>query len=110
MKILDIYFKWEGRICRKTYWIFQIPITVIMVLLESFKTRYTKIDLLLMVVGVYCAVAINIKRAHDRNRSGWFVFLLVVPIVCIWPDIELGFLKGTDTDNRFGSPDKTWTK
>lgn len=37
------------------------------------------------------------------RRSGWFALLYGVPIVNIWPLMELGFLKGTVGENRLGS-------
>ncbi|GHU87403.1 hypothetical protein AGMMS49941_10860 [Deferribacterales bacterium] len=43
-----------------------------------------------------------IKRCHDRNRSGWFILLFLVPIVNLWAIIELGFLRGTVGDNKYG--------
>lgn len=48
--------------------------------------------------------AIQIKRFHDRNKSGWWIFLHFIPAIGgIWALIELGFLKGTPGPNRFGA-------
>jgi uncharacterized membrane protein YhaH (DUF805 family) len=43
-----------------------------------------------------------IKRSHDRDRSGWFILLFLVPLLNLWPLIELLFLRGTIGSNRFG--------
>jgi len=48
-------------------------------------------------------VAIYVKRLHDRNHSGWFALLLLVPLVNLWPAIEIMFLRGTRGPNRFGA-------
>ncbi len=46
-------------------------------------------------------IALLAKRCHDRNYSGWFQLLLLVPLVNIWCWINLLFLRGTEGPNRF---------
>ena len=48
--------------------------------------------------------AIAAKRWHDRNKSGWWSLISLIPLVNFWMLIELGFLTGTDSANRFGPP------
>jgi uncharacterized membrane protein YhaH (DUF805 family) len=55
-------------------------------------------DLIILWPGI----AILIKRSHDRDRSGWFILLFLVPLLNLWPLIELLFLRGTIGSNRFG--------
>jgi uncharacterized membrane protein YhaH (DUF805 family) len=56
-------------------------------------------------IVVWPSVAVQIKRWHDRNKSAWWVFISLVPIIGgIWAIIETVFLKGTQGKNRFGSP------
>ena len=51
------------------------------------------------------AIIVHIKRFHDRDKSGWWVLIGLVPIIgAIWLLIELGFFKGTPGPNRFGPP------
>ena len=47
-------------------------------------------------------LAINTKRCHDRDRSGWFILLSLIPLVNLWYIVEVGFLPGTKGNNRFG--------
>ncbi len=45
-----------------------------------------------------------VLRAHDRNKSGWWALLYIIPwIGWLWALVELGFLEGTKGPNRFGS-------
>jgi uncharacterized membrane protein YhaH (DUF805 family) len=61
-----------------------------------------------LFTGVFCLVilyptlAVIARRCHDRNRSGWFQLLGLIPLVNIWVMIELGCLKGTSGDNKYG--------
>ena len=103
------YFSWKGRISRKTFWIFSIPLALPVFISEYLISPVNDdLSLVILLIVFYPAMMINIKRSHDRGRSGWFTLLLIIPIVSFWPLIELGFIKGTEGDNRFGEPDKTW--
>ena len=51
------------------------------------------------------AILVYIKRFHDRDKSGWWMLIVLIPIVgAIWFLVELGFLAGTPGLNRFGPP------
>ena len=60
------------------------------------------------VLLLYPIFAVYVKRAHDRNRTGWFVLLLFVPLVNLWPLVEFFFLRGTEGPNKYG-PDPIGT-
>jgi len=45
----------------------------------------------------------NIRRYHDRNKSGWWLLFGFIPLIgALWQIIELGFLSGTRGDNDYG--------
>ena len=104
-----VYLSWKGRICRKTYWIFSIPLAVIGIPLYYFDESINfYLYLLFAILVIYPAMMINIKRAHDRDRSNWFSLLLLLPIISLWPLIEFGFLQGDEGNNEYGPPDNIW--
>ncbi len=52
---------------------------------------------------VWPALAVSVKRWHDRDKSGVWVLLNLVPVIgWIWALIDNGFLRGTKGPNRFG--------
>ncbi len=51
---------------------------------------------------MWIGLAVNVKRAHDRGRSGLFLLVLLIPIVQLWPLVELYFFRGTSGQNEFG--------
>lgn len=82
------------------------------------------------IAVVISSILVAIRRLHDRDKSGWWViFFYVFPSILsamadafekssvslmvllnigaigisIWAFVELGFLRGTDGPNRFGS-------
>ena len=105
-RLKHVYLLWNGRASRKTYWIFSTPIVALFLLVEFIFTNLNEyIYYAILVLVIYTSLMINIKRAHDRNRTGLFSLLLLVPIVSLWPLVEFGFLAGTDGTNKYGDPD-----
>jgi uncharacterized membrane protein YhaH (DUF805 family) len=102
-------FTTNGRVARITYWnffAFFILFSLVFGMLEeagmiseSMKPVLGLAMLPIMVVGII----IHIKRWHDRDKSGWWIFINLIPVVGgLWSLIECGFLKGTAGSNRFG--------
>jgi uncharacterized membrane protein YhaH (DUF805 family) len=59
------------------------------------------------VLTMWISIALQIKRWHDRDKSGVWVFIGLIPLVGpIWALIECGFMDGTMGPNRFGPSPK----
>jgi uncharacterized membrane protein YhaH (DUF805 family) len=55
------------------------------------------------LILIWSNIAIQVKRWHDRDKSGWWMFIAFIPIIGgIWTFVETGLLAGTDGPNRFG--------
>ena len=112
MTISQLLFSFQGRITRSTFWLrFYLPYTIIYIiclLLDMVIGTYDKasglgiISVIYMVAAIFPSLAVSVKRCHDRNRSGWFLLVGLIPLVNIWVLIELGFLRGTIGDNQYG--------
>jgi len=62
---------------------------------------------LLCLVLVWPSLAIQVKRWHDRNKTGWMVLINFIPIIgFFWTLIECGFLDGTPGPNKYGPSPK----
>ncbi|MCK5503818.1 MAG: DUF805 domain-containing protein, partial [Thermodesulfovibrionia bacterium] len=63
----------------------------------------TKPQIMFLIWIFWPSIAVQAKRWHDRNKSGWWIAIGLVPIVGpIWAFIENGFLPGDPGKNRFG--------
>ena len=121
------WFSFAGRIRRRTWWLgYVLPIFVISILgtvidvmlgfvslvaedampADGFAVAtqgfgpFSIVALLITIVG---GLAGQVKRWHDRDKSGWWVLISLIPIVGpIWALVEVGFLSGTQGPNRFG--------
>jgi len=131
-----LYFDFNGRLRRGTYWFAQLTVLVFLGLLagggsivaglwtaigasagEHPAAAWTVKIMGPLLVGVLGALAlislvalvsISVKRCHDRGRSGWFTLLGLVPVVGIWYLVEVWFLRGTVGPNRFGDDTVDW--
>ena len=115
MDFKKFYLSPEGRVNRKQFWLWLVlPLTVIAILLGFIDLRTGTYDPELgigLCTGIFGllslipTVIVYIKRFHDRDKSGWWVLIGLIPIIgAIWLLIELGFLAGTPGPNRFGPP------
>jgi len=110
-----LLFSFTGRIGRSTYWLkFLVPyFALYLVLLVVDWTlgtldRKEAIGLLsgiFLLLALFPSVAVGVKRCHDRDRSGWFLLVGVIPFLNLWLLIELGFMAGTAGPNRYGLPE-----
>jgi uncharacterized membrane protein YhaH (DUF805 family) len=113
MNLSQFYLSPKGRIGRADWWLkyFLVLIVIIVVagVLDSAlgftesEDRIGVISVIAWLVMIYPAIVVNIKRFHDRNPSGWWVLIALIPLVgALWTLIECGFLRGTVGDNRYG--------
>ena len=113
---IQILFSFQGRISRKQFWLYILPVQVPLLLLSiilyssSMASPYGINDSTLIFwvsclgAGSWPFNAISAKRLHDRNKSGWWGPLMpMIPVIgIIWWLVELGGLEGTRGPNRFG--------
>lgn len=102
------WLSWKGRINRLPYILTNLLVGVFGMAVERVSSNSTLSAvealawLLAVVLVSYLAIMITIRRAHDRGRTGFFVLLFLVPIINVWPLIELAFFCGTNGPNEFG--------
>ena len=63
---------------------------------------YSGISGLIVLLLFIPAISVSVRRLHDIDKSGWFVFISVIPFIgwVILAIILIG--KGTEGKNRFG--------
>ncbi len=118
-----VWFSFSGRINRKTYWLTGIVGTFLVQIIYEFLIGIVLFGVSIIapiteaIIGtlglaslfplfvfmMWSSIAISLKRLHDRNRSGWFLLIFLIPVIgMIWLIIEIAFLRGTQGANRFG--------
>ena len=108
LELKDLWLSLQGRIPRKAFWIYSflllVPCIAIVGLLYWISDTLGMIAMVLFyALAFWAGLALQVKRFHDRDKSGWWVLIGFVPVIGgLWLLIELGFLRGTEGANRFG--------
>mgnify|MGYP000202236192 FL=1 len=113
MDIKWLLFSFDGRLNRLPYW----GVVLLMLLLGAgfnfsvgdfgpgrpMTTGPAILESLVFLLFLWVGLAVQIKRWHDRDKSGWWALLNLIPVIgTLWILIECGFLRGTYGGNRFG--------
>jgi uncharacterized membrane protein YhaH (DUF805 family) len=100
----------RGRISRRSFWLWGVAALLgLAILLHALlgiaRVRAATAEHVVNLLLLWPALAVSIKRWHDRDRSGWWVLLALVPVVgWLWMLVVNGFLPGTPAANRYGPP------
>jgi len=121
---LKRYFEFSGRSRRREYWLFVLLYSVVLtvaIVLDvqlgladysgysyvgdngfeaSFNIEFGPCALVAMALFIIPIFAVAVRRMHDVDRSGWFIW---VPIY----NLILALSEGTPGANRFGPDPKT---
>jgi uncharacterized membrane protein YhaH (DUF805 family) len=112
MSPAHVFLGLNGRIARRTWWLYGVLALIGLHLLGVTLLRIAGLaadlaHVTMNVVLLWPGIAVSVKRWHDRGKSGWWVLINLVPFVgWIWALVENGFLRGSAGANRFGpAPD-----
>lgn len=119
---LKRYADFSGRSRRKEYWMFVlfqiillVPLVFIAALLGGTSDDPTNpfgSVAMLIALAVYLLVflipgiAVQVRRFHDQDKSGWFILLGFIPYVGSLVLLVFMCLEGTRGPNRFGPDPK----
>jgi uncharacterized membrane protein YhaH (DUF805 family) len=109
LPIPRILFSFRGRVPRKTWWLYGVlgPLLISAMaemLLGIVGVAERSAESLSSLLLLWPCVAVSAKRWHDRDKSGWWTLILIVPVLgMIWTLVENGLRRGTVGPNRFGA-------
>ena len=105
---VDFLFKFDGRINRGKFWLgvailYVVPWLLFLIAAAVNSSFLWVLVSLVVLVSLWPGLAISIKRWHDRDKSGWWILISLIPLVGpIWALVETGFLPGTPGQNQYG--------
>lgn len=129
------FFSFRGRVGRREYWLTVIVSWVVLFAAGTLAAVLGGFGLIVAVplfgLVLWATLAILVRRLHDRGRSGWWLLLMLGPVLTLsflgaaastadkdagaffqllsfpfslWILIDLGCLPGKPGVNRFGPP------
>ncbi len=112
MLAIKSLFSFQGRVSRSNFWAVTIGQVICFAVWGGVlsatevegKSPYEIIfSLIYLPIAFWIGLAVQIKRWHDRDRTGWMFLFNAVPFVgWLYCLIVLAFLKGTPGANRYG--------
>ncbi|HZZ90140.1 MAG TPA: DUF805 domain-containing protein [Caulobacteraceae bacterium] len=121
MDFQHIFLSFNGRLRRSHFWVgivilWVVEMVIMMALVMPGMTAAASggspgplmlVGQLLLLVLIWPALAVQVKRWHDRDKSGWWVLISLIPLIgFIWVIVECGILDGTPGPNKFGPSPK----
>jgi len=115
LQVLRNYAVFSGRARRKEYWmfaLFNIIFLVVALVIDNvigttikglpYGLFYCLYGLAVLIPGL----AVAVRRLHDVGKSGWFIFICLIPIVgAIWL-LVLYCTEGDAGQNEYGTNPK----
>ena len=115
LKVLKQYATFGGRARRKEYWMYTlftiIAYIVAMILDNMLGLTFGDLGYGYLYMGYALLVflpslAVSVRRLHDRDLSGWWILIGLVPVIGAILLLVWSCMEGTQGDNRFGPDPK----
>ena len=112
---LQRYADFSGRSRRKEYWMFLLGVVLVAVVLGVIEGvlglsgmigPYGPLSTLLLLGILIPSIAVQVRRFHDQDKSGWFVLLGFIPLVGGLIVLVFMCLEGTRGENQYGPDPK----
>lgn len=117
LSVLKNYAVFTGRARRSEYWffvLFNLIIAFVLGIIDGLLNlsigKNTGVLGTIYSLGVFIpSIAVMVRRLHDTNRSGWWIFIGLIPIVGAIVLIIFAIQKGTPGENKYGQNPKSMT-
>jgi uncharacterized membrane protein YhaH (DUF805 family) len=104
------YVGFSGRAARSEYWywvLFIVLLSIVALLIDltlfGFNTTgVNPISVIVSLATLLPNLAVSVRRLHDIDRSGWWVLLVLIPLIGGIVLIVWACMRGTVGTNRFG--------
>jgi len=77
------YADFKGRARRKEYWMF-VLCNLLAAIVVAFVAGLIKLPVLYYLYGLAVlvpGVAVSVRRLHDIGKSGWWIFISLIPVI-----------------------------
>ena len=98
------YFDFSGRARRSEYWWWKLFVFLGLIIFDIVDglAGFGILSLLFLLAVILPSIAVEVRRLHDIDRSGWWYLLNFVPILGFIVLLIWYVRPGTDGPNRYG--------
>lgn len=113
--VFENYANFSGRARRSEYWYFvlmSIIISIILAVIDNMTGLTYENSLSGPIKSVYSllvfipGLAVAVRRLHDIGKSGWFFFIVLIPIIGVFWLLIVLCTEGDGGTNQYGSDPK----
>ncbi|MFA6918656.1 MAG: DUF805 domain-containing protein [Patescibacteria group bacterium] len=113
VEVLKKYVVFSGRATRSEYWyfvLFNMIIMIVLSIIDMFIGTYSSTSNFNMGIlsGLYSlavllpSLAVAIRRLHDTGRTGWWLFISLIPIIGAIVLLVFMVTDSQSGDNKYG--------
>jgi uncharacterized membrane protein YhaH (DUF805 family) len=118
LEVLKKYAVFSGRARRAEYWyfvLFNIIVAIVLSLIDTLLGTFDFVQGVGLLSGLYSlavlipTLAVTVRRLHDVDRSGWWIFINLIPLIGTIVLLVFALTDGTPGSNRYGPNPKEST-
>jgi len=98
---LTKYASFNGRATRSEYWWFILFVAIAQGIAMSLSQNLQAVVSLVLLLP---NLAVAVRRLHDVNRSGWWYWVVLIPLIGVIVLIYWFVTEGTQGANDYGNP------
>jgi len=115
-EVLKKYAVFSGRARRKEYWffvLFNIIVSIILAVIDGVtgtldpESGMGLLGLIYTLAILIPALAVSVRRLHDTGRSGWWLLILLIPLIGTIVILIFMVQDSKPEENQYGSNPKT---
>jgi uncharacterized membrane protein YhaH (DUF805 family) len=118
LEALKKYAVFSGRARRMEYWyfvLFNLIVAIVLALIDTLLGTTTGVSSFGLLSGIYSlavlipTLAVLVRRLHDIDRTGWWIFINLIPLIGTIVLLVFALTPGTPGSNRYGPDPKRAT-
>lgn len=118
IEVLKKYAVFGGRARRKEYWyfvLFNLIISIVLAIVDNVTGSFSAEAGMGLLGGLYMlavlipGIAVSVRRLHDTDRSGWWLLIILVPLIGAIVLIIFMVLDSSPGENQYGPNPKEAT-
>src|SRR5215203_447722 len=111
LEVLKKYAVFSGRSRRAEYWYFvlvNLIVVIVLSLIDTLLGTFNVVQGVGLLSGIYGlavlipSLAVTVRRLHDIDRTGWWIFINLIPLIGTIVLLVFAVTDGTPGSNRYG--------